>query len=111
MRCVNCGHEQAAGIFCDNCGMRATRIRPREPEPVAGGGAEQAPAELRCRCGHVQRGGRFCEACGVMLDYYRALPDREVAGARCPQCGGFCTQPLCRNCGVRLPDFPGAEEA
>jgi len=111
MKCYNCGHEQASGRFCDRCGLMVTRVIVDE-----GGGdqsddsGEARPEELRCRCGNVQRTGRFCDRCGMMFDFYRAQPDASDLSARCPQCGGVSHSPLCRNCGVRIPDFPGAEE-
>ena len=109
MKCYSCGHEQASGRFCDRCGLMVTRLIVDEND-AANDGPDVRPAELRCRCGHVQSAGRFCDSCGMMFDFFRALPDESDLSARCPQCGGTCYSPLCRNCGVRIPNFPGAEE-
>ncbi len=109
MKCYNCGHEQATGRFCDRCGLMITRLIVDEND-AANDGPDLPPTEYRCRCGHVQASGRFCDRCGTMFDYYRAQPDKSDLSARCPQCGGMSTNPMCRNCGVRIPGHPAAEE-
>lgn len=111
MKCYNCGHEQASGRFCDRCGRMITKIKLEADASEEQGSArdkyeEDRPQRLQCKCGHIQIQGRFCDKCGMMLDYYRAMPEDELPAARCPQCGGMSSSPVCGNCGIKIPGFP-----
>ncbi len=111
MKCYNCGHEQNSGRFCDRCGMMITKIKIEdetsdEYESARERYEDERPQNLRCKCGHIQTQGKFCEKCGMMLDYYRAMPEEDLPEARCPQCGGMSTKPVCGNCGIKIPGFP-----
>jgi primosomal protein N' len=109
MKCEHCGHEQASGKFCDNCGRFLTRVKLDTGEPETGRLADQ-PSELKCsKCGNTQTSGRFCDKCGMMLDFFQALPEKEEVTARCPECGSRSTQAQCRNCGIMIPGFPTEE--
>lgn len=111
MKCEHCGHDQASGSFCDACGRKLTRVILEADD--AGGKAKggSAPKTVECRyCGHTQVTGRFCDGCGMMFDAYRVEDEKELPGARCPQCARHSTQRVCPNCGIPIPGFPVEEE-
>ena len=109
LKCYNCGHQQATGRFCDNCGLMIHRLI-LDPNDAANDGPDVKPDQMTCRCGHVQASGRFCDKCGTMFDYFRAMPDESDKSARCHQCGGMSASPICGNCGIRIPGHPAVEE-
>ena len=104
MRCEHCGHEQAQGRFCDNCGRMLTRIRLEPEDTETASPQRPAPPQVRCsHCGHQQAGGRLCAQCGMQLDYYSAADDGEPQMMVCPECGVHTTRVVCPNCSIRIP--------
>jgi len=110
MKCEYCGHEQASGRFCDACGKMLTRVIV-EADDRADKQAGSGPRQVKCRyCGHTQAQGRFCDGCGMMFDAFRVENQKDLPGARCPQCARISTVRVCPNCGIPIPGFPTGEE-
>ncbi|MCP3101689.1 hypothetical protein LZ198_22685 [Myxococcus sp. K15C18031901] len=62
--CRYCRNVQAAGLLCDNCGMRLPRTRAAAPAAVqaVGGDDDWKPCPT---CHTPMRPGRVCGECGV----------------------------------------------
>jgi len=111
MKCEHCGAEQEGGRFCEKCGRMMTRVRLETPEDVPDSGVRVHPDVMKCSaCGNEQSEGHFCNKCGLELDFYRVEDEAVEVGGRCRQCGDWSKEPICRNCGIPIPNFNSGEE-
>ncbi|GHG99819.1 hypothetical protein [Comamonas sp. JC664] len=64
--CRYCRNTQAAGLLCDNCGMRLPRVRPAAGAAVAGRPTADDDGWRACTSCHTPvRPGKACPECGT----------------------------------------------